>query len=96
MTKKTDAEYEYLFRDADPRWKAYYRMRREEYRKEHPCTNFDKWKEGLTPEETAKKLETSSLVCGFCPARYECAGTGTGCRTQFLAWANAPAKEEDK
>lgn len=32
----TDEEYEYLFRDADPRWKAYYLMRRDEYRKEHP------------------------------------------------------------
>lgn len=38
----TDAEYDYLFRDADPRWKAYYRMQREEYRKTHPRTNFEK------------------------------------------------------
>jgi len=46
----TDAEYDYLFRDADPRWQAYYRMQREEYRKKHPLTNFEAWREKLTPE----------------------------------------------
>ena len=86
----TDAEYDYLFRDADPRWKAYYRMQREEYRKKHPRTNFERWRDQLTPEEAAEAF-SHSLVCNGCPVKCEHA---THCFDKFILWANAPAKEE--
>lgn len=96
----TDAEYEYLFRDADPRWKAYYRTQREEYRKKHPRTNFEKWRDSLTAEWVAEFMERYSIHCGCyeCPANWyhghgEAQGRH-GCRGVFLEWANAPAKEE--
>jgi hypothetical protein len=56
-------------------------------------TNFDVWRDQLTPEEVAMKLDASNLVCDFCPARHEC--DGTYCKDHFLRWADAPAKEEE-
>lgn len=58
-------------------------------------TNFEKWKKELTVEEAAMKLAESMFVCGFCPARKSrklCNGT---CQENFIAWANAPVKEEE-
>ena len=69
-------------------------MMRDEYRKKHPLTNFEKWKEGLGLEEVMKKLDASNLVCDFCPAR--CACDGTYCKDHFVAWANATAEEATK
>ena len=63
----TDAEYDYLFRDADPRWKAYYRMRREEYRKKHPITNFEKWKQGLTAEDRDFRALEEAYLSALAP-----------------------------
>lgn len=93
----TDEEYDYLFRDADPRWKAYYRTRREEYRKEHPLTNFEKWRDSLTPEASSWLIhyaEKGKKNCGLCPVRGCAQAKDTHCAKSFLRWANATAKEE--
>lgn len=92
----TDAEYEYLFRDADPRWKAYYRMRREEYRKTHPCTNFEKWKEGLTAEWFWQHFadEIRGRGCTHCPLDWHKCDHECLDDLKWLRLANAPAKEE--
>jgi len=94
----TDAEFNYMFRDADPRWKAYYRMQREEYRKKHPRTNFDVWRDQLTPDYAAALIASTykwTHNCFECPAIYGCPqARDTNCARVFLRWANAPAKEE--
>lgn len=56
-------------------------------------TNFEKWKQSLEMQEVMKKLAASSLVCDFCPARYECDGTGTKCKDNFIAWACKEVEE---
>ena len=44
-------------------------------------TNFEKWKEDLTPEKLVEMLRSD---------------WDTANAEEFLAWANAPAKEEEK
>lgn len=56
-------------------------------------TNFEKWRQSLEMQEVMKKLAASSLVCDFCPARHECAGTGTKCKDYFVVWANKEVEE---
>ena len=56
-------------------------------------TNFEKWKQSLEMQEVMKKLAASSLVCDFCPVRYECAGAGTKCKDYFVVWANKEVEE---
>lgn len=60
-------------------------------------TNFDKWRDSLTPP----RFFNAYLVrCLFCPARWECDAKGDKfspkCINAFTRWANAPAKEEEK
>ena len=50
-------------------------------------TNFDKWKEQLTPEEFVR---VSSQWCGNFPFCDECGKNGE-CMMMFYEWANAPA-----
>lgn len=94
----TDAEYEYLFRDADPRWKAYYRTRLEEYRKEHPRTNFEKWKESWTPESAGEAMsEDYPYWCGSCPCKKRCKELDDGydgCIRTLTEWMKEEADEE--
>lgn len=92
----TDAEFDYLFRDADPRNLGYYKMLREEYRKKHPQTNFEAWRDSLTPEVFAELMRNR---CSACPLAYDngvCFGPYclAFCRDRLLTWASAPAKEE--
>ena len=72
-------------------------------------TNFEKWRDSLTPEAFAKQANGR---CGFkftcleCPALKALGGCSADvdimnnlcdeakCRAFFLLWANAPAKEE--
>lgn len=63
-------------------------------------TNFEKWKEGLTPEEFVRGIGPI-YECPRCPLA---GGTWEGCKRKFggglcrnkiLAWANAPAEEEE-
>ena len=60
-------------------------------------TNFDVWRDQLTPEEV-NEMRTSSETrtsCDRCPAIRFCGKTsGLTCNEAFTAWANAPAKEE--
>ena len=60
-------------------------------------TNFEKWKETLTPEEV-NEMRTSCETrtsCDRCPAIRFCGKTsGLTCNEAFTAWANAPAKED--
>ena len=64
---------------------------------EKPQTNFDKWKERLTPELVQDTFAgyISGDPCRHCPAIDFCGGID-GCKETFFAWANAPAKEETK
>lgn len=60
-------------------------------------TNFDVWRDSLTPEGIAGLLETSWDLCDFCPAcdkRNICGSGSVFCRDNYLRWANAPAKED--
>lgn len=50
-------------------------------------TNFEKWKENLTPEDFVR---VSGQWCGNFPFCDECTNVGD-CLVNFRAWANAPA-----
>jgi hypothetical protein len=54
-------------------------------------SNFDVWRDGLTPEAIADgKFVT--LSCGGCPAYGEsCNRYDTKCRSNFLRWARGKA-----
>ena len=68
-------------------------------------TNFDKWKEGLTPSRYASIQllyrdcndcpELKVCACRFCQGRKACAIREEKCYRSYLRWANAPAKEEE-
>ena len=62
-------------------------------------TNFEKWRDQLTPEWVAAFMEGYHIHrgCLECPASWyhnhgEAKGT-TGCSKVFLEWAKAPAEE---
>lgn len=59
-------------------------------------TNFEKWKEGLTPELVQDAFDgfLNGEPCRHCPAIGLCMGID-GCKEKFITWANAPAKEEN-
>ena len=61
-------------------------------------TNFEKWKEELTPEKMAGLLQDHmDWDCNLrehCPAVASCK-ENSPCAKTFLRWANAPVKEED-
>lgn len=62
-------------------------------------TNFEKWRDTLTPEafyENRKDSCVIALPCSNCPARAFCneADYSIECKDNFTAWANAPAKED--
>lgn len=83
-------------------------------------TNFEKWRDSLTPDMLGDLIETENSElggCTYCPkgcrklckahaAEFEKMNSGEpydeklafffGCKDIFTAWANAPAKEEDK
>lgn len=55
-------------------------------------TNFDAWKESLTPESIADS-KFIALSCGGCPAGGSaCNKHDTNCRSNFLSWARSEAK----
>lgn len=66
-------------------------------------TNFEKWKEGLTPETYAALVSgfqsemSMNRVCKYCPLDATCDRDCAygGCEEAILLWANAPAKEEE-
>jgi hypothetical protein len=52
-------------------------------------TNFDVWRETLTPEFIADS-KFITLACGACPARgVACDKYDTACRGNFLLWAKS-------
>jgi hypothetical protein len=59
-------------------------------------TNFDVWKETLTPEFIAGQ-HFIVLACGGCPAQGKtCAKYDTTCRGNFLIWAKGKYEEESQ
>ena len=57
-------------------------------------TNFDVWKQTLTPEFIAEG-KFLVLSCGSCPARGKtCTKYDTTCRGNFLIWAKAEVENE--
>jgi len=58
-------------------------------------TNFDVWRDQLTPEKAWGVIR----LCSYCPALSVCEKMEDNedwtCGRAFGAWANAPAKEED-
>lgn len=64
-------------------------------------TNFEKWKEELTPEWVAAFMERYHIHCGCyeCPADwYHGHGDAKGrhgCSKVFLEWAYSEAKENE-
>ena len=82
-------------------------------------TNFEKWRDSLTPDMLGDLIETENSElggCTYCPkgcrklckahaAEFEKMNCGEpydeklaflfGCKDIFLAWANAPVKEEE-
>ena len=71
-------------------------------------TNWEKWKEGLKPEELiTEDFGFNSLCavflghgdrCEYCPARQTCSARcdkEISCDSQFLAWANLPAEDKE-
>lgn len=59
-------------------------------------TNFDVWKESLTPEFIANH-HFIVLACGACPAFGKtCNKYDTTCRGNFLNWARSKFVEEVK
>ena len=56
-------------------------------------TNFERWKKTLTAEEFVLWALTNSCECHTCPARDWC--SMEHCEDEFLAWANAEAKEDE-
>ena len=62
-------------------------------------TNFEKWRDSLTPEWVNECREACEMrtACYKCPTGDFCGNTsGITCAEAFTAWANAPAKEEEK
>ena len=58
-------------------------------------TNFDIWKQTLTPEFSAEG-RFLVLSCGSCPASGKtCTKYDTTCRGNFLIWARAKADSEE-
>ena len=61
-------------------------------------TNFEKWRDSLTPEDAAWLIhyaEKGRKDCSLCPVRGCSQAKDTHCAKSFLRWANAPAKEEE-
>ena len=60
-------------------------------------TNFEKWRDSLTPEETANDAQHHHIDCDFCPvgAAHECDFLHLGCYGSFIRWANELAEEEE-
>ena len=66
-------------------------------------TNFEAWRDSLTPETFYEMREAICLTlnrawpCAQCPAWDYCNGdfSGNDCKDTFNEWANAPAKEEE-
>lgn len=59
-------------------------------------TNFDVWKETLTPEFIASE-KFIVLSCGACPASgITCNKYDTTCRGNFLLWARAQAETQNE
>jgi hypothetical protein len=57
-------------------------------------SNFDVWRDGLTPEAIADS-KFVTLSCGGCPAYGEsCNRYDTKCRSNFLRWARGKAAAE--
>ena len=60
-------------------------------------TNFEKWRDSLTPEKVNEFREACEMrtACDRCPSIAFCGKTsGFTCAEAFTTWANAPAKEE--
>lgn len=58
-------------------------------------TNFDIWRQALTPEFIAD-AKFIVLSCGCCPANGKtCFKYDTTCRGNFLIWARMKAEEVD-
>jgi len=57
-------------------------------------TNFDVWRDALTPESIADS-KFITLSCSGCPASGEaCSKYDAACRSNFLDWAKSKAKPE--
>jgi hypothetical protein len=54
-------------------------------------TNFDVWRQSLTPEIVAEFLDDAVGDCELCPAWNACDGD-TQCRDAFLDWAYQEAE----
>ncbi len=73
-------------------------------------TNFEKWKENLKPEdliitdfctnEVRAVFDRHADGCEYCPSKDTCLARrdpyNFDCESGFLAWANAPAKENEE
>lgn len=69
-------------------------------------TNFEKWRDSLTPSSCASiQLRygdcndcpiIKECACRLCQGRKACAIREEKCYRSYLAWANAPAKEDKK
>lgn len=58
-------------------------------------TNFDVWKQSLTPEFIASG-KSIVLACGACPASgVTCNQYDTTCRGNFLLWARSAYEPEE-
>lgn len=61
-------------------------------------TNFDEWREKLTPGEfwDSREGHLNGDPCRHCPAIDLCGKVdGLTCTETFYRWANAPAKGEE-
>lgn len=61
-------------------------------------TNFDKWKEGLSPDAfISGNFSDFISIDEKCPARMVCpkGGEYSTCAKEFLKWANAETKEDE-
>lgn len=59
-------------------------------------TNFEAWKERLTPEDVAHQ-QFIVLSCGACPASgITCNKYDTTCRGNFLLWAKAKVESKNE
>jgi hypothetical protein len=57
-------------------------------------TNFDLWKESLTPKDIADR-KFVALSCMGCPAHGQaCSRYDTACRANFMRWARSAAEPE--
>ena len=58
-------------------------------------TNFEVWRDQLTPKEVWALVEAVSIHrCDTCEEPWSCDKTWTSCKERFLRWANTPAKED--